>query len=168
MTVNHIKTALREIDDAGLEMDLPHPVSDDDIIECEKYFGCALPESYRLFLLKLGFGGVEDVVFLGLVAGNVLKNGHVNALQFTLGLQSEFDLPPNLFAIENFDGDAVACLLLSKMKGGECPVVLWDHSERRIDQSKDPHVLAETFGEYFLTRVQELVEDEGLIESRKD
>jgi len=157
--------ALERVARVGLEMDPRRPVTEEDVSKCEEFLGHALPSSYRRFLLEYGFGGVEDVEILGLISGDLQKASYVNAVAETVLLRDAFNLPTNLLAIANLDGDAVVCLQLSQTPKVECPIVLWDHSESSQKQIDAPHVLADSFGEYFLQRVEELIEAEGLIEA---
>ena len=162
MSVRAFNQSIKLLESANFEMDVCRPVSGDDIRLCEQKIGFKLPKSYQVFLSEYGFGGSESIEFCGLIAGDLEKDSYVNAYAFTQGLQKDHDLPNELFAFENFDGDAVACLMLSQMKDGECPVILWDHSEDQIKQLNAPHVIADGFGLYFLKKVKELLEDEGL------
>jgi len=159
MSVKLYKNALSVISGSGMEMDIAHPVTIKEIAECEEGIGFAFPLSYRQFLLEYGFGGVEDVVFQGLISGNLLEDSYVNAYSFTLELRKTHHLPYQLFAIENLEGDAVVCLLMSEMSSEECPVVLWDYSDDQQIQSKNFHILAHSFGHYFYDRVMELVDE---------
>ena len=97
--------------------------------KAEIRLGYVFSESYRSFLRMLGSGDFEEIP---------------NGLWLTQDLQKNMDLPESLFAFQDFDGDAVACLILSQMKSGECPVIFWDHSESYERQMQKPHILATT------------------------
>lgn len=137
---------------------MPHPAPEALIKECEDAIGFSLPESYRKFLLEYGFGGVEDVEYCGLVDGKLTEEDFLNAYWITLTVRQQFQLPSDLLVIRELEDSAV-CLLLSQMEGEECPVILWDFSEDIQRQQKKPYILANSFGEYYLQCIQEIIED---------
>lgn len=162
MTTKKINHALYEIDRSGLDrtyLDKKFSVSEEEIKEAELRIGYKLPESYRYFLKTIGSGDFQATEFYGLVPNHIDLQEIPNALWFTNNMQEKLDLPKMLFAFESFDGDAVACLMLSRMKNRECPVIFWDHNESHVQQLKKPYVLAETFGDYFFKKIKELIED---------
>ncbi len=165
MSSEKINEALESIDKSGLErpyLNNKFSVSSQEVQEAETKIGSKFPKSYNEFLEKLGSGDFQGEEFYGLIPSQLDVEEIPNGLWFTLDMQENMDLPKELFAFQDFDGDAVACLMLSQMKDGECPVILWDHSENHQRQLSKPHVLADSFGCYFLKKVQELLEDEGL------
>jgi hypothetical protein len=162
MSAEKILAALNEIDQSGLKrpyLDAKFAVSLSEIEETERRLGYNFPASYHSFLSLLGSGDFEATEFYGLVPNQLDLEEIPNALWLTHDLQETMDFPKGLFAFQNFDGDAVACLALANMVNGECPVVLWDHSENHERQLKKPHVLADTFGDYFYNKIRELIED---------
>tara|TARA_B100001778_G_scaffold328842_1_gene328874 strand:- start:695 stop:1195 length:501 start_codon:yes stop_codon:yes gene_type:complete len=160
MTGEKIKEALSTIDNAGLQrpyLNEKYSVSHSEIEEAEKLIGFRFPESYRMFLSFLGSGDFQSAEFYGLIPNRLNLEEIPNALWFTKDLRENMDLPDGLLAFHDFDGDAVACLALADMTEDECPVVLWDHTEDHVRQLKKPHILADTFGDYFYNKIKELV-----------
>jgi len=158
MTANKIDSAISLIDSSGKDRPIlqkKFAVSTQQVEELEKKLGFSLPESYQHFLLNYGSGAFEGWEFYGLIPD---KSDHPDDVySFTVELREEHDLPNDLLAIENFDGDSVACLLLSALRDGECPVILWDHSEGER-QIRKPYILANSFGDYFFEKVEDAIE----------
>ena len=167
MSVEAFKQAISLLHSVGLEMDVRRPVSDSDIELCEREIGFKLPDSYKFFLSRYGFGGAASIEFYGLISGDLRKDSYLNAFTFNQELQNDYDFldgfPKELFAFENFEGDAVACLMLSRMSNGECPVILWDHSESLERNLRKPYIYADSFGEYFLKKIRETLEYDASI-----
>ena len=80
MSVEAFKQAISLLDSAGLEMDVPHP--DSDIELCEQEIGFKLPDSYKFFLSRYGFGGAESIEFYGLISGDLREDSYLNAFTF--------------------------------------------------------------------------------------
>ena len=163
MSVEAFKQAISLLHSVGLEMDVPHPVSDSDIELCEREIGFKLPDSYKFFLSRYGYGGAASIEFYGLISGDLREDSDVNAFAVNQELQIDYSLPKELFAFENFEGDAVACLMLSRMSNGECPVILWDHSQSLERNLRKPYIYADSFGEYFLKKIRETLEYDASI-----
>ena len=163
MSVEAFKQAISLLDSAGLEMIVRRPVSDSDIELCEREIGFKLPDSYKFFLSRYGYGGAASIEFYGLISGDLREDSDVNAFAVNQELQIDYSLPKELFAFENFEGDAVACLMLSRMSNGECPVILWDHSQSLERNLRKPYIYADSFGEYFLKKIRETLEYDASI-----
>ncbi|WP_417790624.1 SMI1/KNR4 family protein [Terasakiella pusilla] len=162
MSLEKITKALAEIDQSGLKrpyLDPKFSVSEQEVLIAEHRIGFKFPKSYRAFLRAVGSGDFQAVEFYGLIPNQLDLNEIPNAVWFTEDLQNSYSLPKELFAFQDFDGDAVACLFLSKMDDEECPVVLWDHGEAADIQMKKPYILASSFGEYFSEKIRELIRD---------
>lgn len=161
MTTAKISNALNEIDQSGLKrpcLDAKFAASDNEIKEAEIRLGYVFPESYRSFLRILGSVDFQATEFYELVPNQLDLEDISNGLWFTQDLRKNMDFFKSLFAFQDFDGDAVVCLMLSQIKDGECPVIFWDHSESYERQIQKPHILAETFGDYFFEKIKELIE----------
>lgn len=157
-----IQEALGQIDSAGLQrpyLSKKFSLSEGEIKVAENRLGTVFPSSYRKFLSEIGSGDFEGVEFLGLIPGKLDYASRPNTLWLTKRLQESRSLPPDLFVVEDFGGDAFACLVLTQLEGDECPVVVWEVSESSERQRAAPHVLATSFGEYFLNKIRELIED---------
>ena len=127
MSIELVSRAVADAENMGLFYYPKRPVPLDEISNCESKIRYAFPASYRHFLTYCGFAGISGTEFYGLVTGDLNSSSHLNAFNFTKEMHEEFEFPKELFAFENFDGDALACLNLSQMNEGECPVILWDH-----------------------------------------
>ncbi|WOE74883.1 SMI1/KNR4 family protein [Alterisphingorhabdus coralli] len=157
---NLILEAINEIDNSVFDrpfLNAKFSVSEDDIKEVERSISISFPLSYRMFLNFFGSGEFRGMEIRGLVPNKLFQDTSSSALTLNRNLQRDFDFPDDLFAFENHDGDAVSCLMLSWIEDGECPVILWDHSESYERQLARPHILAESFGAYFLHKVRELI-----------
>jgi len=163
MSKKSVDQAIADAENTGLFSYPKRPVSLDEISSCESSIGYSFPASYHHFLASYGFAGIAGTEFCGLIVGDLNSPSHLNAFNFTKEMREEFELPRELFAFENFDGDAVACLFLSQKVDDECPVILWDHSESFERQFKKPHILASSFGEYFFEKIKKIVDSEESI-----
>ncbi|OBQ46485.1 SMI1/KNR4 family protein [Halodesulfovibrio spirochaetisodalis] len=159
MTIDAFNIALELATEKGLEFDIPRPVSEKLIKRCEDAINFPLPASYRTFLLKYGFGGIDAVEYCGLLEGQLDEKYFLNAYWVTQEVHRQFGLPNDLFVIQKIE-DGVTCLLLSQMEKEECPVILWDFSEDIERQQKKPYILANSFGEHFLKSIQYIIEDD--------
>lgn len=163
MSGEKINEALKAIDKSGLDrpyLNNKFAVSVSEIQEAEIKLGFEFPESYREFLKNLGSGDFHGEEFYGLIPGQLDAEEIPNGLWFTMDMRESCNLPQSVFAFQAFDGDAVACLLLSKMENGECPVVQWDYGEDQEKQLNKPHIIADSFGDYFFDRINDLIKDE--------
>ncbi len=85
----------------------------------------SLPESFKWFLLKFSLLMMPSYIIYGV--GN---NDEPACLKLTLGVR-EKGLPAQYVVIENDNDGRIICLDTSRLKDGECPVVIWgviDHS----------------------------------------
>lgn len=116
--------------DGNWESTGPQPASRVDGIEST--FGIRLPESFRQYLVEIGgiaypnhfYTSIDDQ-FLDPQDGFLCNT---NMLRAQAG-----HLPEGLIALESdHDADQWACLDLSRMENGECPVVWYHAFEGRI------------------------------------
>ncbi|MBT2604552.1 SMI1/KNR4 family protein [Bacillus sp. ISL-53] len=139
--------ALQEfIKQYGEDDDFTGGVSEDKVKETEQKLQVSLPESYKWFLRKYGYGGLfgVDIIGYGFTGPAVVDA--------TKGHQKYYDLIDGLVVIEDIDEFAY-CLDTNKMINGECPVITWDNQEGYGVK------LADNFLEYFIERLEEAKED---------
>ncbi len=104
------------------------PCAESRILRVERILEVTLPNSYRHFVALKGGGGIEEVSILGIPPKGSLKDGG-NIGYFAQHFREEWvaePLPPHLIPIHT-DSDLVDpyCLDTSRLKRGECPVVLY-------------------------------------------
>lgn len=156
--MNSIDDVLSAID----ARDIPRPylsgayaVTDEQILAAEENLGFSLPKSYREFLRKVGSGDFRGVEFYGLIPSRNEIEETPNALWITRSAQNEIGLPSGLFVVEDLGDGVLACLDLTELETDECPVILWDPSEKSVQKKK---VLAESFGDYLMSRILTVLE----------
>ena len=156
---NKIQSTIERIDRSNIPrpfLDKKYAVAETQIRQSEEEIGFPLPESYVYFLSEFGSGDFGGIEFYGLLPqGNHIKE-IPNALWLTLKSRELEGLPSSYFVVENLDDGAIACLDLSVMTDKECPVVLWELGE---SGNSKPHVLADTFGDYFEQRITLVLEN---------
>ncbi len=149
-TIEQVLSAIDSRNIARPYLSGSYAVDPAQVAEAEEALGYTFPGSYRAFLLKLGSGDFRGLEFYGLVPSGNATEEIPNALWLTLRLQQEIGLSPGLFVVEDLGDGVLACLDLRARDSGECPVVLWDPSER-TDGSHT--VLADSFASYLMSRV---------------
>lgn len=157
MKEKYINEAISKIDESGKErpyLQSKFRVNENQVCDAERKIGFSFPESFRHFLLNYGSGDFGGREFYGLVPGDNNLEEAPNSLWLTLDLRARENLPDDFYVIEDIGDGTTACLLLSHDSKGECPVVLWDYGEGNVDC---PHVLAQSFGEYFYERIDEIL-----------
>ncbi len=98
------------------------------VVEAERIIGGSFPNSFRHFLRLVGGGGIESFSILGVPAkGDIRHSGSVFGYSDHWRRESvPHKLPEHLLVIEHSeDGDEPFCLDFSRLKRGECPVVLY-------------------------------------------
>ncbi len=98
------------------------------IIQAETLFGKPFPTSFRFFLSSVGGGGIESFSILGVPAkGNIRHSGSV--FGYTDHWREDWvpvKMPSHLLVIEHCeDNNEPFCLDFSRLRRGECPVVLY-------------------------------------------
>jgi cell wall assembly regulator SMI1 len=115
--------------------------SPQEIAQAEQELGAEFPESYRAFLLRFGWGGVEHLELYGL--GQDVPD-YMNLIKVTLSERTEMKprLPHRLVPIMNDGAGNHYCLDVEYSQQGECPMVYWDHN---LSVSQDPQYVARNF-----------------------
>ena len=89
-----------------------NPLTQEDILTIEKGINFLLPQDYKSFLLKYGYGDIHDYLYFNIPAENFMANNfkeHMNLWEWADG----FDVNTVLdgIAIANTkDGDIVLCI----------------------------------------------------------
>jgi cell wall assembly regulator SMI1 len=121
---------------------------DEEVAQCEEQLGVRLPESYKRFLREFGFAlWPEDVygVYVGSspglqVMGNTETERH----------EVEPEMPHDLIPFSPDGWGNHYCLDTSRLVGGECPVVFWNHE---LDENQQPPQTHPTFLDWLEDRV---------------
>lgn len=129
--------------------------TDEAIRQAERELGVTFPDGYRAFLRDFGWGGFGFELF-GLGPG---VPRHLDLIHITLSERTEpfIRIPHHLVPIMNDGGGNHYCLDTASMRGGECPVVFWDHelSEDQVP-SKDADAFASWLDERIDIELEEL------------
>jgi hypothetical protein len=98
------------------------------IFQAERMIGKPFPASFRYFLETVGGGGIESFSILGVPAkGNIRHSGSV--FGYTDHWREDWvpeKIPEHLLVIQHCeDNNEPFCLDFSRLRRGECPVVLY-------------------------------------------
>ena len=121
----------------------PHGVSatNTDFLKAEELLGLQFPDTYKSFLMTIGWGGIAHFEFYGL--GKDVPS-FLDLVQETLYERTEGcpHLPNQLLPILNDGAGNHYCLDVAKTKSGDCPVVFWDHElgEIKLQKSRRTHL----------------------------
>ena len=121
------------------------------------------PPSYRQFLLELGCGDVAGFEVYGLVDEDFVDSAVPDAIWLTLEERRSSGLDPRYVVIGALGDGTYDCLDTAHVDAaGEAPVV------QLSADFEDPVKLADSFGEYFLTEVEERALRRRLIPPSRD
>lgn len=110
-------------------------VSDEEIRHAMDELSVVFPESYKAFLADFGGGDAGGQVIMGIT--DIEEENVVKATQ----MERSVGMPEH-FIIIDVVCDMLCCLDISKMKNGECPVVMLTE-DYEIEET-----VAESFGQY--------------------
>lgn len=99
----------------------------EEIEKAEQCLGVSLEGGYRAFLLRFGWGGVEDIELFGLGEG-VPRYLHLERVTISERNDMRPWLPKFLIPIMNDGGGNLYCIDTS-ISSPEPPVVLWCHDK---------------------------------------
>src|SRR5262249_7841412 len=135
---------IAQIREAGDDVWIAGPQSEEAIVELERATGVAMPPSYRQFLSRFNGFGVMNSFISGIIDGKPLDEGTGWLYGDTQRFRQDFDIPRHLLVIEA-DEDAPYCLDTSKRgQSGEFPLVCYELNSRLVGS------MAPTFGEWFI------------------
>lgn len=122
------------------------------VAKAEAALGLAFPPSYRRFLAELGCGDVNGLEVFGLINDKFENSTVPNGIWLTLRERQDIDLNP-AYVLIGEGGDGTYYSLDTRLAGkdGEAPVV------RLSVDGKQSEKVAESFGEYFLEAVRNVV-----------
>lgn len=97
-----------------------------EIDAAEQRLHVKLSESYKAFLQRFGWGGVEHIQLCGLGEG---VPDYLNLVYVTESERADAEpqLPSYLVPLMNDGAGNHYCLDTRRYREGECPVVFWDH-----------------------------------------
>lgn len=125
--------------------------------KAEKDIGITFPHSYRTFLEKYGYGGVNSLDINGVTQYNFQDSGQGGVVWRILEERKSFSFPFHLIPIYDVGEGTTYCLDTSQMnEEGECPVVAWPIGG--YEQTPILEVIAKDFGEFFLNKVKEQID----------
>ena len=151
--IGPLARALALAEENGLIMDDPMPVSESDIAALEAEAGAPLPASFRACVATWGALTLDGMEVYGLIPGRLDAQAVPNLLWLLRDMREREGLPRDLLPVMDLDDGVMACLDLSAAAGGEAPVV-----ERDIGAPDRRDRLADSFGDYLLQRVQDLID----------
>lgn len=127
------------------------------ISQAEHILGIKFPPTYRTFLKRYGYGGLEGQQIYGVIDENFYKPGVPNGVWLVLDEREKFGLPENFIIFES-TGDGYWYALDSSKPNteGEYPVVIYGFGE----DGKQHEKVNEDFGEFLLEQVTQALEDE--------
>lgn len=122
--------------------------SADALAAAERALGVTIEGSYRRFLMRFGWGGVEHLEVNGLGAPP-----HLDLVRLTRSERAEMEpgLPDHLLPLMNDGAGNLLCLDTRIM--GEPPVVFWDHE---AGPEQTPDKVAQSFSLWLTGLLDEL------------
>lgn len=135
-----VEVLLREHPDLA---DFGDPQSPNVIADAERVLGVSFPISFKEYLEKWGWisFGPNEYLGLGVKVQSVIAT--------TQRVRETRGLPTCLVVVCEHDGDEYVCLDTQAIKGGECPVVVWDSPSREISRAR-----SESFEEFLTTDIR--------------
>jgi len=140
------------------------PFTDRTILNAEEALDLKFPNTYRKFLKEYGSDGFKSEEIYGLTKEEDFKSLEFegsttpNAIWTTLDFHKRYGHPLHLVIIYNLGDGTIYCLDTSQMNDeGECPVVMVPIVGH--DNYTNLPIEAKNFGEFFLTLVEEEIED---------
>lgn len=132
--------------------DLGSGTDEDGIRLAERTLGVRLPNSYKSFLRRFGWGGVEHFEIFGLGRG---VPEYLNLVKITISERNVMSpgIPSHLVPVMNDGFGNHYCLDTSRFKGNECQVVFWNHE---LPCNQVPTFAAECFEEWLYGILDEL------------
>ncbi len=122
----------------------------------EETLGVQLPLTFRQFLSDFGEGTFEAEEFYGIFKENFFEEDYHNIVYNNLESREQFQHEKHLIIFYAIGDGTYLALDVSRMKDGECPVVICYCGPCPISDQLE--VQAQDFGEMFLTLIQEAIE----------
>jgi antitoxin YobK len=152
-----LQAAFQLIDSNTAIADFSGPKDETLIEKAEAVLKVTFPNTYRLFLNRLGCGGIRGAEFYGVVHEDFEKSGIPDAVWLTLKHRKNSNAPHAVIPISDTgDGAYYALDLCQTSPSGESPVVEWWPG--LPDASGNRRIVAEDFGAFLLQRVREALQ----------
>ena len=115
--------------------------SDSEIEDAQRKLQVTFPTDYRIFLSRLGWGGIDYWELYGLGSDVPI---YLDLVRITNSERQEMSprLPSALLPVYNDGGGNLFCLNTEKAKNDSCPIVFWDHD---LDENQEPEAMADSF-----------------------
>lgn len=137
--------------------DFEGPKPESRVAESEVALGVRFPPTYRQFLLELGCGVIGGFQVFGIVDADQGDRAVPDAIQLTLKARRTSGLDPRYVVVGALGEGSFDCLDTAHLdRDGEGPVV------QLSADWEDPVKLADSFGEYLLTEVEDATSDGAL------
>ena len=131
--------------------------SDSLITQAEEDIALRFPNTYKSFLSKFGYGGVNKLDIDGVTEYKFSGSPYGGVVWNTLEKRKYFGYPSSLIPIYNVGEGTTYCLDTSQMnEEGECPVVAWPLGG--YEETPVLEIVAEDFGKFFLDMVERQIE----------
>lgn len=129
--------------------------SEEEIGAAERALGLTFPKNYRAFLRRFGWGGAEGLEVYGL--GRDVPS-YLDVVALTQSERTEMTprLRDGLLPILNDGFGNHYCLDLTRVRGDDCPVVLWDHTQGAAEV---PEEVSGSFVDWILAEIDERAAD---------
>jgi hypothetical protein len=158
MSMSDLNRGLTIVADNADEADFDGPRDAALVDSAAEALGVQLPPTYDRFLRELGVGGFGGAEFYGVIAGD--RTPVVpNAIGLTLDERKTTDLPSAYVIVgDTGDGDWYDLDTAHPDADGEAPVLVWMPGVPPEDAGP-PEKVADSFGSFFLDRVQRALTD---------
>ena len=125
--------------------------TDREIADAERALGVRFPQSYKAFLSRFGHAQIYYDTLYGLGPDVPEGYGLVRST-FSERYEAQPLIPQHLVPIMNDGAGNNYCLDTSKLHGGECPVVFWDH-EHEDGSEQTPNQVSSSFDRWLIDRI---------------
>jgi hypothetical protein len=126
------------------------------IAKAEENLGINFPNTYKLFIQKVGNGGLGDVFIPGIYEEKEDKLTNSGVVWGVLEDRKTLGFPKHLVKLYEVGEGTTYCLDTSQMnEEGECPVVAWPLGG--YEETPVLEVIAEDFGKFFLDMVEKQI-----------
>lgn len=148
MSIAAMEAKIRSFPDKDLGAGAPMTL----IGGAESNLGAQFPESYRHFLTRYGWARFAHQEIYGL--GEAVPS-HQELVANTLSERSLMRpyLPPTFVPVMNDGAGNHYCLDTSRLEGGECPVIFWDHE---APEDQDVETVAPSFDVWLIGLLDDL------------
>ena len=131
---------------AFADKDVGNAASLEDLPNYELTFGVKIPESYRAFLMNVGWARFAHEQLFGL-GGSIPKYLDLADRTYDERYEARTYMPYDLVPIMNDGAGNHYCLQTAKLANGECPVVFWDHE---LGEDQVPEFVSRSFDEWLI------------------